>query len=199
VTRRATAATLRRYRAEWRGALARRDYAATRTILGTALDAVSQEASARLAIDVRALHGLLALERRLQDISEGEAPARFPPAVHAFSVPATKRFREPWGRAVEETDYVTASKVLRSALAAISRRMAGHTRSQQALIGQLRRLQRAPLKLSSAPARCALCGCVDHRGIDSGTLFVCAQCIQRASEILAEAANQAFVAIDRDL
>lgn len=189
MTRRATAATLRRYRAEWRAALARRDYATTRNILGTALDVVSREASASLDTDVRALHGLLALERRLQDASVGEAPARFPAAVHAFSVPATKKFLGPWERAVDEQDYVAASNVLRGAIAAISRRMAGHTRSQQAVIDQLRRLQRAPLRFSPVPARCALCGGADRPGIDSGTLFICAECIQKASEILAEAAG----------
>jgi hypothetical protein len=187
VTRRATAATLRRYRAEWQAALARRDYARTRAILGTALDAVSKEASAELETEVRALHGLLALERRLLDIADGEVPARLPRAVHAFAVPSTKRFRGPWDLAVERADYLTASKVLREAIAAISRRMASQIRSQQALISQLRKLQRAPLKFSE-PARCALCGGADHPGIDSGTLFICAECIEKATEILAETA-----------
>jgi hypothetical protein len=174
VTRRATAATLRRYRAEWRAALARRDYATTRRIIGTALD-------------VRALHGLLALERRLQEVADGHLHGRLPPAGHAFAVPSTKRFGRPWSQAVEAADHAAASKVLRAAIAAISRRLATHTRSQEALINQLRRLQRAPLAFSSAPARCALCGGADHPGVDSGTLFICAECIQKASEILAEA------------
>jgi hypothetical protein len=186
VTRRATAATLRRYRAEWQAALARRDYAATRTILGAALDAVSKEASASIESEVRALHALLALERRLQDIADGQVRARLPPDDHAFAVPSTRSFRGPWVRAIEGADYVAASKVVRGAIAAISRRMASHARSQQALINQLRRLQRAPLRFSSAPARCALCGGADHPGIDSGTLFICADCIQKAAEILAE-------------
>jgi hypothetical protein len=59
------AATLRRYRAEWQAALARRDYAATRTILAAAVSAVSKEASADLDTETRALHELLALDRRL--------------------------------------------------------------------------------------------------------------------------------------
>ena len=189
MTRRATAATLRRYRAQWRAALARRDYATTRSIISTALDTVSKAASAKLDTDVRALHGLLALERRLQDIADGEVPARLPAAGHAFAVPSTKRFHGPWGRAVEAADYVAASKVLRTAIAAISRRMASRARSQQALINQLRRLQRAPLEFSAVPARCALCGGTDHPGIDSGTLFICAECIQKAAEILAETAG----------
>ena len=188
MTRRTTAATLRRYRAEWQAALARRDYAATRAILGTALDVVSKEASAKLETEVRALHDLLALERRLQAIADG-VRARFPAPGPAFAVPSTKRFRGPWGRAIEGADYVAASKVLRGAIAAISRRMASQSRSQQALITQLRRLQRAPLKFSAVPARCALCGGADHPGIDSGTLFICAECIQKASEILAETAG----------
>jgi hypothetical protein len=187
VTRRATAATLRRYRAEWRAALARRDYATTRRIIGTALDAVSQDASAHAKPDVRALHGLLALERRLQEVADGHLHGRLPPAGHAFAVPSTKRFGRPWSQAVEAADHAAASKVLRAAIAAISRRLATHTRSQEALINQLRRLQRAPLAFSSAPARCALCGGADHPGVDSGTLFICAECIQKASEILAEA------------
>lgn len=191
MTRRATAATLRRYRAEWRAALARRDYATTRSILHTALNAVSKQGSAQLETDIGALHGLLALERRLQDIVDGEAPARLPPVGHAFAVTSTKRFRGPWDRAVEAADYAAASRVLRGAIAAISRQMASRTRSQQGLINQLRRLQRAPLKFSSVPARCALCGGADHPGIDSGTLFVCAECIQKASEILAEAGARA--------
>jgi hypothetical protein len=191
VSRRATAGILRRYRAEWRAALARRDYATTRSILHTALNAVSRESSAEIETDVRALHSLLALERRLQGIVEGELPVRLPPVGHAFAVPSTARFRELWDRAVEAADYVAASTVLRGAIAAISRRMASHTRSQQALIDQLRRLQRAPLKFKVVPARCALCGGSDHPGVDSGTLFICADCVQKASEILAEAVSGA--------
>lgn len=187
MSRRATAATLRRYRAEWKAALARRDYAATRAILGTALDAVSKEASAKLEAEVRALHALLALERRLDAIADGESPARLPPVGPAFSVPSTARFRDEWSRAVEHRDHAAASKVLRAAIAAISRRMASQARSQRELIGQLRRLQRTPLRLCSAPERCALCAGTQLPGIDSGTLFVCSECIHKASEILAEA------------
>ena len=189
MTRRATAAALRRYRAEWRAALARRDYAATRSVITTALDAVSKEASAKAEPDVRALHGLLALERRLQDIADGQVPARLPLPGYAFGVPSTKTFGRSWARAIEAADYAGASKVLRRAIAAISRRMASHTRSQQALINQLRRLPRAPLRFISVPARCALCGGADNPGVDSGTLFICAECIQKASEILAEASG----------
>src|SRR4029079_16594518 len=140
--------------------------------------------------EVRALHALLALERRLQAVADGEGPARLPPLRPALSVPAATRFRGPWGRAVEERDYIGALKVLHGAVAAISRRMASQARSQRELIHQMRRLQRAPLRFSPELARCALCGGTQHPGIDSGTLFVCADCIHKASEILAEAARQ---------
>src|SRR5437867_5649576 len=190
VTRRSMAATLRRYRAEWQSALARRDYASTRTILGAALSAVSGEASAELDTETRALHRLLALDRRVQDIADGGAPARVPPIGQAFAIPSTKRFRGSWDRAVEEADYVGASKVLRQAISALSRRVVQRTRAQQAVISRLRTLQRTPLEFSPAPARCAFCGGTNHPGVDSGRLFICAECIEKACEILAETAGR---------
>jgi hypothetical protein len=180
------AAILRRYRAEWRAALARRDYATTRTILGAAVSAVSQEASAALDTETRALHELLALDRRLQDVADGHVPPRLPPVRHAFAIPSTKRFRQPWDRALVAADHVGASKVLRRAIAILSRQMAKQARSQQALIGRLRRLQRAPLEFSPVPARCAFCGGVDQPGVDSGRLFICTECVQQAHGILGE-------------
>jgi hypothetical protein len=184
------AEALRRYRAEWKAALARRDYTKTRAILRTALSAVSKDAGSELDIDTRALHELLALERRLQSITDGEAPARIPPARHAFGLPSTRRFRGPWDRAIGEANHAVASKVLRRAIAALSRRMARRTRAQQTLINRLRRLQRTPLEFSPVPARCAFCGGTDDPGIDSGRLFVCTDCIQQAYEILAEAGGR---------
>jgi hypothetical protein len=186
VTRRTTAATLRRYRAEWQAALARRDFAMTRTILDAALSAVAREATQDLDSETRALHELLALDRRLESIGEGAAPARLPPAKHAFAEPSTRRFRDTWHRAIEEADYVRASRVLRGAMAALSRQLVRRTRSQQALISRLKGLQRTPLEFSPVPTRCALCGGTSHPGVDSGRLFVCTDCIQKASEILAE-------------
>jgi hypothetical protein len=187
VTRRAVAATLRRYHAEWQAALARRDYARTRTILGDALTAVSTQANAQLDSETRALHELLALDRRLQGIADGEAPARLPLVKHAFAIAPTRRFRGPWERAIDAADYVGASRVLRRCLAILSRRMAEQTRTQQLLIARLKRLQRTPLRFSHEPARCALCGGDRLPGVDSGRLFVCRECVQKASEILADA------------
>ena len=190
MTRRSMAATLRRYRAEWQSALARRDYASTRAILGAALSAVSEEASVELDTETRALHELLALDRRVQDITDGEVRARLRPAGHAFAIPSTKRFRGWWDRAVEEADYAGASKVLRQAIAAVSRRVVERTRAQQAVISRLRTLQRTPLVFSPAPARCAFCGGTNHPGVDSGKLFICAECIEKACETLAETAGR---------
>jgi len=186
VTRRAMAATLRRYRAEWQAALARRDYAATRAILGAALSAVSKEASADLDVETRALNQLLALDRRLQDIVDGEAPLRFPPVSQAFAAPSTRRFRQPWERAIDCEDHAVAATVVRRAIAAISRQMAKRARSQQVLIDRLRRLQRTPLQFSPGAARCAFCGGTQQAGIDSGRLFMCTECIQQAYDILAD-------------
>lgn len=183
----ALAAALRRYRAEWKAALARRDYPATRTILGTALSAVAEAASGELEAETRALHELLALDRRLQDIADGEGRLRMPAPGLAFATPVTRRFGASWDRAMGGADYPGASRVLRQAIAALSRRMARRTRAQQSLIDRLRRLQRTPLELQSMPARCALCGGTDHPGVDSGRLFICSECVQKASEILAEA------------
>lgn len=87
-----------------------------------------------------------------------------PPASRAFATPVTRRFRGPWDRAIDS-----------------------RTRSQQSLIDRLKRLQRAPLGFQSTPERCALCGGTQHPGIDSGRLFICSDCIQKAAEILAEA------------
>jgi hypothetical protein len=178
VTRPAIAATLRRYRAEWQAALARRDYATTRTILGAALSAVSEEASANLNAETRALNELLALGRRVQDIADGEAPVRFPPSRQAFATPSTRRFRRLWDRAIEGKNHVVASKVLQRAIAALSGQIATRARSQQVLIDRLRRLQRTPLQFSLAPARCAFCGGAQQPGVDSGGLFICMECIQ---------------------
>jgi hypothetical protein len=180
------AATLRRYRAEWQAALARRDYAATRTILAAAVSAVSKEASADLDTETRALHELLALDRRLEDVADSVVPPRLPPVSHAFATAATRRFRGPWDRAIEGADYVGALKVLRRAIGALSRQMAKQTRSQQVLIARLRRLQRTPLEFSLVPARCAFCGGTTQPGIDSGRLFVCTECIQQAYGILGD-------------
>jgi hypothetical protein len=177
---------LRRYRAEWHAALARRDFAKTRAILDEALSAVAREATEDLDNDTRALHELLALDRRLEAIAEGEAPARLPPAGQAFAEPATRRFRNPWHRAIQAADYLRASKVLREAMAALSRQLAKQARAQQELIGRLKRLQRTPLEFSPVPTRCAFCGGTKHPGVDSGRLFICTDCIQKACEILAE-------------
>ncbi|HEV7501657.1 MAG TPA: hypothetical protein VGQ33_16695 [Vicinamibacteria bacterium] len=187
MTPRAMAATLRRYRAEWRAALARRDYAATRSILGDALSAVSADTRAALAAETRALNELLALDRRLQDLRDGGARGRIPAARHAFAIPLTQPFGEAWQSAIDQNDHAVASRALGQAIAAVSRRMARKARSQQALIGRLRRLQRTPLEFSAGPARCAFCGGTDQPGIDSGRLFLCADCVRKASEILAEA------------
>jgi hypothetical protein len=186
MTRRAIAATLRRYRAEWQAALARRDYATTRTILDAAVSAVSKEASAELDTETRALHELLALDRRLEDMASRAVTARLPTANYAFETAATRRFRQPWDRAIGAADQDGAHKVLRRAIEAISRQVARQARSQNALIARLRRLQRTPLEFSSVPARCALCGGTTEPGIDSGRLFVCTECIQQAYSILAE-------------
>jgi hypothetical protein len=180
------AATLRRYRSEWQAALARRDYAATRTILDAAVSAVSKEASADLDAETRALHELLALDRRLEDVANRAVPPRLPPASHAFATATTRRFRQPWDRAVDGADYVGAHKVLRRAIDALSRQMAKQARSQNVLIARLRRLQRTPLEFSPVPARCALCGGTTQPGIDSGRLFVCTECIQQAHSILGD-------------
>jgi hypothetical protein len=186
MTRRARAAALRRYRAEWRAALARRDYATTRTVLGAALSAVSKEASADLDTETRGLNDLLALERRLQDISDGEAPVRFPPARRAFETPSTRPFRQPWDLAIDTADYRGASRLLRRAIAALSRQMAKRARSQALLIDRLRRLQRTPLQFRALPERCALCGGTKQPGVDSGRLFICIECIEQAYDILAD-------------
>jgi hypothetical protein len=180
------AATLRRYRAEWQAALARRDYATTRTILDAAVSAVSKEASAELDTETRALHELLALDRRLEDVANQAVPARLPTANHAFATVATRRFRQPWDRAIGAADHAGALKVLRRALEALSRQMAKQARSQNVLIARLRRLQRTPLEFSPIPARCALCGGTTQPGIDSGRLFVCTECIQQAHSILGD-------------
>ncbi len=187
MTRRAVASTLRRYHAEWQAALARRDYAKTRAILGEAMAAVSAQSSARLDAETRALHELLALERRLQGMADGDAPPRLPAVKHAFAAAPTRRFSGPWQRALAASDYVGAARVLRRCLAILSRRMADETRSQQALIARLQRLQRTPLQFRAAPARCALCGGDRESGVDSGRLFVCAECVRKAAEILADA------------
>jgi hypothetical protein len=181
------ASTLRHYHAEWQAALARRDYARTRSILGEAMAAVSAQSSARLEAETRALNELLALERRLQRIVEGDAPARLPAVKHAFAAPSTRRFLRAWERTLAAADAAGAALVVRRCLAALSRRMAAQTRSQQALIARLQRLQRTPLRFRAAPARCALCGGDREPGIDSGRLFVCAECVRKAAEILAEA------------
>jgi hypothetical protein len=178
------AATLRRYRSEWQAALARRDYAATRTILDAAVSAVSKEASAGLDTETRALHELLALDRRLEDVANKAIPPRLPPTSHAFATATTRRFRQPWDRAVDGADHAGAHKVLRRAIDALSRQMAKQARSQHALVARLRRLQRTPLEFSPVPARCALCGGTTQPGIDSGRLFVCTECIQQAHDIL---------------
>src|SRR6267142_4422240 len=148
MTRRAMAATLRRYRAEWQAALARRDDARTRTILDAAVRAVSQESSAALDTETRALHELLALDRRLEDVTSRAVPARLPPAHYAFATVATRRFRRSWDRAMEGADHVGALKVLRRAIEALSRQMAKQARAQNVLMARLRRLQRTPLEFS---------------------------------------------------
>ena len=184
---RATAAALRRYRAEWRAAIARRDYAATRSILGAALSAVSEEGRADLDVETQALNELLALERRLQDIIAGEVRARVPPVRQAFAVPSTRRFRGTWDRAIAGVDYEGAARILRQAIAALSRRIAKRANARQALVKRLKRLQRAPLEFNPTPTRCAFCGGTNHPGVDSGKLFVCTECIEKACEILDEA------------
>ena len=149
--------------------------------------AVSKEASADLDIETRALHQLLALDRCVQGIRDGEAPRRTPTAKSAFAVASTRRFRGPWERAVLAVDYIGAADILRRAIAALSRRIAKRTRTQQALINRLQRLQRKPFEFSAAPSRCAFCSATNQAGIDSGLLFICAECVQQAYEIVVEA------------
>jgi hypothetical protein len=179
------AATLRRYHAEWQAALTRRDYARTRTILGDALTALSAPTSTLLDAETRALHELLALDRRLHAVADGEAPARWPVAKWAFAVAPLRRFRRSWKRALDAADYGEAARVLGRCLDLLSRQMARKTRSRQSLVARLRRLQRTPLRFSPEPARCALCGGDRRPGVDSGRLFVCTECVEMASEILA--------------
>lgn len=186
MTRRTAAATLRRYRTEWQAALAERDFAKTRTILGAALSAVAREATGDLDKETHALHELLALDRRIEAIVEDEAPARLPPARRAFALPSTKPFRESWHRAIDAADYRAASTVLRGAIVALSAQLANRARSQQTLISRLKRLQRTPLEFAPAASRCSFCGGTSHPGVDSGRLFICTDCIQKAGEILAE-------------
>jgi hypothetical protein len=186
VSKRTTVATLRRYRAEWQAALKRRDYVKTRKILGAALSVVSSEASEGLDRETRALQELLALDRRIQAITDGEAPARLPPARLAFSVPPTCGFRDPWHAAIEAADHHRAARVLAEAIAALSRQLVKRTRSQQALITRLRRLQRKPLVFNPVPGRCAFCGGTTHPGVDTGRIFMCRECVRMAYEILAE-------------
>jgi hypothetical protein len=186
MTRRAIAATLRRYRAEWQAALARRDYATTRTILDAAVSAVSKEASADLDAETRALHELLALERRLEEVATRAVPAKLPPVTDAFKTATTRRFRGPWSRAMDAADHMAALKVIRQAIGALSRHMASQARAQHTLIARLRRLQRTPLEYSPTPARCALCGGTTRPGIDSGRLFVCTECVRQAHDIVAD-------------
>jgi len=170
----------------WHAALARRDYATTRTILDAAVSAVSKEASADLDAETRALHELLALERRLEDVASRVIPARLPPANDAFKTASTKRFRGPWDRALNAGDHAAALKVIRQAIGALSRHMAKQARAQHMLVARLRRLQRTPLEFSPTPARCALCGGTTRPGIDSGRLFVCTECVRQAHDILAD-------------
>jgi hypothetical protein len=189
MTRRAIAATLRRYRAEWQAALARRDYAKTRAILDAAVSAVAKEASADLDAETRALHELLALERRLEDVASRAIPAKLPAATDAFKTATTRRFRGPWDRSLKAADPAAALKVVRQAIGALSRHMAKQARAQQMLIARLRRLQRTPLEYSPTPARCALCGGTTRPGIDTGRLFVCTECVRQAHDILADIAK----------
>jgi Arc/MetJ-type ribon-helix-helix transcriptional regulator len=189
VKRGTTAAALRQYRAEWKAAWARRDYAKTRTILAAAMATLSRETTDELDLETRALHELLALDRRLESIATGEGPSQLPPARQAFEAPSTRGFRDQWQRAVDRADYGSASSVVREAIASVSRQLARRTRSQQALIERLRRLQRRPLEFRSVPMRCALCGGTEQPGVDSGRLFICTDCVLKANEILAEHAR----------
>ena len=158
--------------------------------MGAALAAVSKEAGAELDTETRALHELLAFDRRLEDVAAREVPPRLPPASHAFATPATRRFRRPWDRAVEGADYVGASRILRRAIATLSRQMAKQARSQQLLIERLRRRLRTPLEFSPDPARCAFCGGTNQPGIDSGTLFICTECVHQAYGIVGEVSRR---------
>src|SRR5262249_54430855 len=133
-----------------------------------------------------ALHELLVLDRRLEAIADAEAPARLPPSNVAFAVPSTEPFGAPWHAAVERADYPQASRILREAVAALSRHLLKRTRSQQAMIGRLKRLQRAPLSFSAVWTRCAFCGGTSQPGVDSGRLFICRECVRIAFSILAE-------------
>lgn len=189
VKRGSTATALRRYRVEWKAALARRDYAKTRTILAAAMATLSRESRDELEVETRALHELLALDRRLESIVAGEAPRQVPSAQDAFDARSTSRFRDDWQRAVAAADLGNASKVVREAIASVSRQLARMTRSQHNLIERLRRLQRTPLEFRSAPMRCALCGGTKQPGVDSGRLFICTDCVLKANEILDEHAR----------
>jgi hypothetical protein len=173
MTRRTTAATLRRYRAEWQAALAQRDYAKTRRILGVALSTISTDTLRDLDYDTRSLNALLALDRRLESIREGEAPMRMAFATEAFAASATTRFREAWREAVKTADCPRASKIVRDAIAAVSRALATRARSQQVLIARLKKLQRVPLRLSSSPSRCAFCGGISQPRLDPATYLLC--------------------------
>jgi hypothetical protein len=158
--------------------------------VGAALAAVSKEAGAELDTQTRALHELLALDRRLEDVVARDVPARLPPARHAFGIPATKRFRGPWDQAIERRNHVGASRILRRAIASLYRQMAKQTRSQQLLIERLRRRLRTPLEFSPDPARCAFCGGTNQPGIDSGTLFMCTECVLQAYAILGDVSRR---------
>jgi hypothetical protein len=169
--------------------LARRDYAKTRAILAEAMSTLSRETNEELDAEARALQELLALDRRLDAIMTGEAPTQPPAARLAFGAPSTSLFRDSWQAAVDAADYSSATRVVRDAIASVSRKLVNRTRSQQALIERLKRLQRTPLEFCPVPSRCALCGDTGQPGVDSGRLFVCVQCIVKANEILAEHAR----------
>jgi hypothetical protein len=189
MSRRSIAASLRRYRSEWRAALKKRDYMKTRKLAGAALSAVASQNSQDLAPETRALHELLALDRRLQAVANGEAPARLPRARAAFAVPPASEFSMRWQAAVDAADFAQASRIVSGAIAALSRQLLKRIRSQQALIRRLKHLQRKPLSFNPVPTRCAFCGGSDQPGVDSGHLFLCETCVRMAYAMLAEEAE----------
>jgi hypothetical protein len=189
MSRRTTAARLRRYRSEWQAALKRRDFIKTRKLAGAALSAVASQNSQDLARETQALHELLALDRRLQAIANGEAPARLPSARAAFTLPSTRELGLRWQSAVDAADFAQASRVVSGAVAALSRQLLERSRSQQALIRRLKHLQRKPLSFNPVPNRCAFCGGSDQTGVDSGSLFMCETCVRMAFALLAEEAE----------
>jgi hypothetical protein len=102
------------------------------------VSAVSKEASADLDAETRALHELLALERRLEEVATRAIRRSCRLVTDAFKTATTRRFRGPWSRAMDAADHMAALKVIRQAIGALSRHMASQARAQHTLIARLR-------------------------------------------------------------